>query len=183
MNTKALGMIAGALLVMASLVSSAAELPAPFEGSSTLQADGIVKSVDPARHQVTVIDPRGSEASFTVTEAGNLAQIRQGAKVHVRMMRNATISVTRGVKGGAAAPAVHMGTTNATAADSASLQNVTADIQTIDHASGVIALKGANGAVFHIQSRDPARLAAVREGMQVAIAFAPQVSVAVAPVQ
>jgi hypothetical protein len=68
MNKKALGIVAGALIAAAPLVSSAADaLPAPFEGASVLQADGIVKGVDQAKHAVTVIDAHGGEASFAVT--------------------------------------------------------------------------------------------------------------------
>ena len=89
MKVKALGIVAGALIAAAPLVSSAASLPAPFEGSSTLQADGVVKSVDQTNHSVTVLDAQGGEASFTITDTHNLAQIKQGGKVHIRMMRNA----------------------------------------------------------------------------------------------
>jgi hypothetical protein len=47
----------------------------------------------------------------------------------------------------------------------------------------VLALKGANGSMFHIQSRQPATVASVTPGMQVSVTYAPQVSVAVAPAQ
>jgi Cu/Ag efflux protein CusF len=173
MKNKALGIIAGALIAAAPLVSFAAGLPAPFEGSSTLQADGVVKFVDQAKHSVTVLDAQGGEASFNITETGNLAQIKQGGKVHIRMMRNAMVSVTRGADGHAAAQAVQQNTA----------QNVTAEVQAIDHASGIMALKSPNGAVFHIQGREPAKVAGVTPGMQVSVAYAPQVSVAVAPAQ
>jgi Cu/Ag efflux protein CusF len=174
MKDKALGIIAGALIAAAPLTSFAAGLPAPFEGSSTLQAEGVVKAVDQAKHSVTVIDAQGSEASFTVTDTSNLGQIKQGGKVHIRMMRNAVISVTRGADGhGAAAQPVQQNT----------VQNVTAEVQAIDHASGVMALKGHDGAVFHIQGREPAKVAGVTPGMQVSVAYAPQVRVAVAPTQ
>lgn len=89
MKVKALGIVAGALIAAAPLASFAAGLPAPFEGSSTLQADGVVKSVDQAKHSVTVLDAQGGEASFNITDIGNLAPIKQGGKVHIRMMRNA----------------------------------------------------------------------------------------------
>lgn len=102
MKVKAVGIIVGALIAAAPLVSSAAGLPAPFEGSSTLQADGVVKSVDQAHHSVTVLDAQGGEASFNITDTRNLAQIKQGGKVHIRMMRNAVISVTQGADGQAA---------------------------------------------------------------------------------
>ncbi|ALE58747.1 hypothetical protein CUJ91_26110 [Paraburkholderia graminis] len=177
MKRKALGIVAGAFVAAASFASFAAGLPAPFEGSSTLQAEGVVKSVDHARHSVTVRDPQGGEASFDITDTRDLARIAQGGKVHIRMMRNAVISVTRGADGqGAAAVAASIGQAKPE-------QNVSAEVQAIDHASGVMALKGPNGAVFHIQGRDPAKLVNVTPGMQVLVAFAPQVSVAVAPVQ
>ncbi|ASL48705.1 hypothetical protein bAD24_III14995 [Burkholderia sp. AD24] len=174
MKAKALGIIAGALIVAAPLVSFAAGLPAPFEGSSTLQADGLVKSVDQVKHSVTVLDAQGGEASFNITDPANLAQIRQGGKVHVRMVRNAVISVTRGADGHG---------NGAQSAQPNTVHNVTAEVQTIDHASGIMALKSANGAVFHIQGREPAKVAGVAPGMQVMVAFAQQVDVAVAPAQ
>jgi hypothetical protein len=178
MKRKALGIAAGAFIAAAPFASFAAGLPAPFEGSSTLQAEGVVKSVDHARHSVTVRDPQGGEASFDITDTRDLARIAQGGKVHIRMMRNAVISVTRGADGQGAAAAVA-----APIGQAKPEQNVSAEVQAIDHASGVMALKGANGAVFHIQGRDPAKLVNVTPGMQVLVAFAPQVSVAVAPVQ
>ncbi|MFB9121748.1 hypothetical protein E2553_36220 [Paraburkholderia dipogonis] len=174
MKVKALGIVAGALIAAAPFVSSAANLPAPFEGSSTLQADGVVKSVDQANHSVTVLDAQGGEASFTMTDTHNLAQIKQGGKVHIRMMRNAVISVTQGANGQPAAAQI---------AQSNTVQSVTALVESVDHASGIMALKGPNGSVFHIQSRDPAKITGLTPGMHVVVAFAPQVSVAVAPMQ
>lgn len=172
MKAKALGVVAGALIAAAPLVSFAAGLPAPFEGSSTLQADGLVKSVDQVKHSVTVLDAQGGEASFNITDPANLAQIRQGGKVHIRMVRNAVVSVTRGADGHGA---------GAQSAQPNTVHNVTAEVQTIDHTSGIMALKSPNGAVFHIQGREPAKVAGVTPGMQVMVAFAQQVDVAVAP--
>ncbi|ASW00627.1 hypothetical protein [Paraburkholderia aromaticivorans] len=174
MKVKALNVIAGVLIAAAPLVSLAAGLPAPFEGRSTLQANGVVKAIDQANHSVTVLDAQGGEASFNVTDARNLGQIKQGGKVHIRMMRNAVISVTRSADG--QAETAQMG-------QSDTVQTVTARVEAIDHASGVMALKGEDGSVFHIQGRDPAKTAGVTPGMQVVVAFAPQVSVAVAPMQ
>lgn len=164
MNKKTLSIVAGALIAAAPLVSSAAEsLPVAFEGSSVLQADGVVKGVDPARHAVTVVDANGGEASFTITETGNLAQIHPGAKVHVRMVRSAHVSPSHG------------------ALTAQSPQNVTAEVVALDRASGVVELRGPTGEVFHIQGRDPVKLANLQPGMHVDVAYAPQVSVAVAP--
>ncbi|RDJ98861.1 hypothetical protein [Paraburkholderia lacunae] len=174
MKVKAHGIVAGALIAAAPLMSFATGLPAPFEGSSTLQADGVVKSVDLAKHSVTVLDAQGAEASFNITETSNLAQIKQGGKVHIRMMRNAVVSVTHSADGhSAAVQPAHANTA----------QNVTAEVQAIDHATGIMALKGPNGDVFHIQGREPAKIANVTPGTQVSVAYAPQVSVAVAPAQ
>lgn len=174
MKVKGLGVMASALIAAAPLVSSAAGLPAPFEGSSTLQAEGVVKSVDQVNHSITVFDPHGAQASFDVRDTHNLAQIKQGGKVHIRMMRNAVISVTRGADGHASA---------AQAAQPNTVQTVTAEVQAVDHASGILALKDQKGSVFHIQGRDPAKVAGVAPGMQVVVAFASQISVAVAPAQ
>ena len=157
MNRKTLGgIVAGAMIAAAPLVSSAADsLPAPFEGNSVLQADGVVKGVDQAKHAVTVVDAHGGEASFTVTDASNLGQIRQGGKVHIRMTRSALVSPTHGAAGVQSSP-----------------QNVAAEVLAVDHASGVIELKGPNGAVFHIQGRDPAKLARLQAGTQLNVAYA-----------
>ena len=174
MKAKALGIVAGALIAVAPFAASAAALPAPFEGSSTLQADGLVKSVDQANHSVTVLDAQGGEASFNISDAGSLAQIRQGSKVRIRMMRNAVISVTRGADGQVTA-------TQPVHADG--VRKLTAVVEAVDHASGVMTLKSANGSVFHMQGREPSKLASVQPGMQVMVAFASQVNVAVAPVQ
>lgn len=174
MKVKALGIIAGVLIAAAPLASFGAGLPAPFQGSSTLQADGTVKSLDLAKHSVTVLDAQGAEASFNITDARNLAQIRQGSKVHIRMVRDAMISVTHGAEAlGAPAQVAQPDT----------VQRVAARVESVDHASGVMVLKSGNGAVFHIQGREPAMVASVTPGMQVVVAFAPQVNVAVAPVQ
>jgi Cu/Ag efflux protein CusF len=164
MNKKALGLVAGVLIAATPLVSFAADsLPVAFEGSSVLQADGVVKSLDQAHHTVTVIDAHGGEASFTVTDASNLAHIQPGSKVHVRMVRSAIVSPSHG-------PVAAQ-----------SMQNVTAEVVALDRASGVVELKGPNGAVFHIQGRDPVKLANLQPGMHVDVAYAPQVNVAVAP--
>jgi Cu/Ag efflux protein CusF len=174
MQVKALGIMASVLIGAAPLASFAAGLPASFQGSSTLQADGTVKSVDQATHSVTVLDAQGAQASFNVTDARNLGQIRQGAKVHIRMTREAVISVTRSADGHVTVPQ---------AAQPDAVQRVIAQVESVDHASGVMVLKDPNGAVFHIQGREPAMVANVTPGMQVVVAFASQVSVAVAPMQ
>jgi hypothetical protein len=164
MNKKALGIVAGALIAAAPLVSSAADsLPAAFEGNSVLQADGVVKGGDQARHAVTGGDACGGEATFTVTDTSNLARIHPGDKFHVRRVRSAPVSPSRG------------------ALAAQSLQNVTAEMVALDRASGVVELKGPIGDAFHIQGRDPVTLANVQPGMHVGVACAPQVSVAVAP--
>jgi Cu/Ag efflux protein CusF len=169
MKVKISGVIAAALLATASLVSNAADVPAAFEGTSTLQADGVVKSINQAQRSLTVLDAQGREASFNITDARDLTQIRQGGKVHLRMVRNAVVHIT------------HAANNQSPAAQPDTVENVTAEVQAVDHASGVMTLKRANGAVFHIQGREPAKLAGVTPGMQVSVVFAPQASVAVAP--
>jgi len=171
-------MIAGAFIALSPFSAFATGFPAPFEGSSTLQAEGVVKSVDRAKHSVTVRDAQGGEASFELTEKGNIERIRQGEKVHIRVMRNALISVTRDADGQAAPAAA-----DAPSGQTNPEQNVNAQVQAVDHATGVVALKGPSGSVFHVQGRVPAQLANLTPGMQVLVAFAPQVSVAVAPAQ
>jgi hypothetical protein len=174
MKIKASGFIAGALLALAPLVSFAVALPAPFEGHSTLQANGVVKSIDLVRQSLTVLDAQGGEGSFTVTDTRNLAPIRQGSRVHIQMIRNAVVRVTGGAAGvGKLAQAAPRDT----------VQNVSAEVTSVDRATGVLALKDTNGSVFHIQSRQPATVASVTPGMQVSVTYAPQVSVAVAPAQ
>jgi hypothetical protein len=174
MKITASGIIVGAWLAVAPLVAVAAVLPAPFEGSSTLQADGIVKSIDPTRQSLTVLDAHGGQGSITVPDVRNLAQIRLGSKVHLRMVRNAVVRVTHGAEGaGKLAPAASRDTA----------QNVTAEVTAVDRATGVLELKGATGSVFHIQGREPAAVASVTPGMQVSVTYSPQVSMSVAPAQ
>lgn len=165
MSKKTLGIIAGVLIAVAPLVSSAAGL-APFEGNSVMQAEGTIQSVDQAKHTVTVLDQHGGEGSFTVTETGNFAQIKPGAKVHVRMIRSALVSPSNGADASSSTP-----------------MSLVAVVQAIDHASGVLELKGPTGAVFHIQSRDPGKLADVKPGMQLKVAYAQPIRVAVDPAQ
>lgn len=170
----AASVIAGALLAVAPLLAFAVGLPAPFEGHSLLQADGVVKSIDQANRSLTVLDAQGGEGSFTVTDARNLAQLRQGNKVHIQMTRNAVIRVMDSGEGRRKL---------AQGAPRDTVQNVAAEVTAVDRTTGVLALKGANGSVFHIQSRTPATVANLTPGMQVSVTYAPQVSVAVAPAQ
>jgi hypothetical protein len=169
MKVKASGIIAAALMATAPLVSNAAGLPAAFEGTSTLQADGVVQSINNAQRSLTVLDAQGHQASFNITDARDLAQISVGGKVQLRMVRNAVIHVTQAANSPGAA------------AEPDTIGRVSAEVQDVDHASGVMALKRENGAVFHIQGREPAKLAEVARGMQVSVVFAPQASVGVAP--
>jgi hypothetical protein len=57
---------------------------------------------------------------------------------------------------------------------------MTAEVVALDRASGVVELKGPNGAVFHIQGRDPVKVGNLQPGMHVDVAYGSQVSVAVA---
>jgi hypothetical protein len=68
------------LLAFAPFALSAALLPPPFEGSRTMQAEGVVKSIDQAKRSLTVLDAQGGEGAFTVTDARNLAQIGWAAR-------------------------------------------------------------------------------------------------------
>jgi type IV secretory pathway VirJ component len=174
MKITATGIIVGAWLAVAPLVSLAAGLPAPFRGSSTLQADGIVKSIDQAKQSLTVLDAQGGQGSITVADVRNLAQIRPGSKVHIRMVRNAVVRVTHGAEGAGKL---------AQAATRDTVQSVTAQVTAVDRTAGVLELTGATGSVFHIQGREPAAVANVTPGMQVSVTYEPQVSVAVAPAQ
>jgi hypothetical protein len=165
MNKKAFGIVVGALFAATPLISAAADsLPAPFEGNSILQAEGVVKSIDQAKHSVTVTDANGGEASFVVANASNLKQIHKGSAVHVRMVRTALVSPTSGATG-AQSPA----------------GNVSAEVVTLDHASGLLELKSSNGAVFHIKGSDPAKVGDLKPGMHVEVAYAPKASISVEP--
>jgi Cu/Ag efflux protein CusF len=162
------GIVAGALIALTPALSSAADaLPAQFEGRSVLQADGVVKGVDQVRHVVTVVDSHGAVASFNITDTSNLDHIQPGNKVQIRMTRTAVVSASHGAQ--ASAPS--------------SPQNVAAEVQGVDRASGVITLKAVDGTVFHIQGSDLTKVASLRSGTQVRVAYAAQVSVAVAPAQ
>ena len=62
MKVKASGIVAAVLLAVLAatpFVSNAADLPAAFEGTSTLQADGVVKSINQAQRSLTVLDAQG----------------------------------------------------------------------------------------------------------------------------
>ena len=174
MKFKTCGFIAGVLMATTSLVSFAASLPIPFEGISALQADGVVKSINPIQHSLTVLDARGGEASFTVADAHDLAKISPGGKVQIRMTRNVVVRVTHAENGQ---------DTLAQTAQPDTHDNVSAEVQAVDRESGILALKRGNGAVFHIQGREPGKVAELAPGMRVSVVFAPQASVAVAPIQ
>lgn len=169
MNRKTLGgIVASALIAMTPLVSSAAQpMPASFEGRSVLQATGVVQSIDQARHVVTVGDQHGGVASFNVNEASDLGHLQPGRKVVVSMTRTAVVSPSHGSD--ASAPS--------------SPQNVAAEVESVDRASGVVALKGPDGAVFHIQGGDRTKVANLQPGTHVRVAYAAQASIAVAPAQ
>jgi fructose-1,6-bisphosphatase/inositol monophosphatase family enzyme len=169
MKVKASGLIAAMLLAVAPLVSGAAELQAAFDATSTLQAEGVVKTINQAQRSLTVLDAQGHEASFNITDARDLMKLNEGGKVHLRMVRNAVVRVTQAASG------------QSSAAQPDTIERVSAEVQTVDHASGVMALKRANGTVFHLQGREPANVAGVAPGMQVSVVFAPKASVAVAP--
>jgi fructose-1,6-bisphosphatase/inositol monophosphatase family enzyme len=169
MKVKASGFIAAMLLAVAPLVSGAAELPAAFDATSTLQAEGVVKTINQAQRSLTVLDAQGHEASFNITDARDLTKLSEGGKVHLRMVRNAVVRVTQAASG------------QSPAAQPDTIERVSAEVQAVDHASGVMALKRANGTVFHLQGREPANVAGVSVGMQVSVVFAPKASVAVAP--
>jgi hypothetical protein len=152
-------------------------LAAPIAGVSVLQAEGIVQAVDHAARTVTVKDAAAGLATFNVSDdPAKLAELRPGDKVRVRMVRDAVVTlVSVGVTGTKAGK---------TSADDAAAQNdIAADIVTVDQKTGVLALKGPKGNVFHIQASDRLQLAHLSAGMHVEVAYAARATVSVSAAQ
>ncbi|WJF92028.1 hypothetical protein QS306_14780 [Paraburkholderia bonniea] len=187
MSKKVVGLLAGALISATSGLAVAApavqpeisqvapvagiELFEPFVGISTLQAPGVVKSVNMATRAVTLSDPEhGSEVTFNIDPSGgNLAEIKRGKTVNVSMSREAILGHPTGATG----------QTRITVPGNS--ESILAVVQSVDHSTGVISLKKADGSVFRIKGREPLKMAGVAAGQQIMVVMAAQVFISIAP--
>jgi len=175
--------IAGAVIALAPLSPQAAQpaasaaSSAAIAGVSVLQAEGTVQAVDRVAHTVTVKDAASGQATFNVNpDTTKLAELKSGDKVRVRMVRDAVITLTPH------ASANTMGQ-NAANADPVAQNNITAEVVSVDQKSGVLALRGPKGAVFHIQASNAAQVAQLSAGTHVDVVYAPTANVSVSAAQ
>ncbi|CAB3769181.1 hypothetical protein [Paraburkholderia solisilvae] len=184
MNQKlAIAVVTGAFIALAPLSPQAAQPAASVASSATiagvsvLQAEGIVQSVDRVAHTVTVKDAASGQATFNVSpDSTKLSEIKAGDKVRVRMARDAVITVT---PHGSTNAANHA----AANADPMTQNNIQAELVTVDQKTGILALRGPQGAIFHIQAANTAQLAHLSAGMHVEVAYAPTAAVSVSAAQ
>jgi Cu/Ag efflux protein CusF len=174
----------GALIALASLNSYAAQpvapgvSPAPIAGVSVLQAEGIVQAVDRVAHTVTVKDAASGQATFNVSpDSTKLAELKQGDKVRIRMVRDAVISPSGSSSNNARSAGA--ATANAGKDDQAAQNTIAAEIVTVDRTTGVVALKGAKGDRFHVQISDAVQSAHLVAGMHVQVVYAASATVSV----
>ncbi|CAB3751494.1 hypothetical protein [Paraburkholderia humisilvae] len=180
MNQKlAIAVVSGAFIALAPFSPQAAQPAASVASSATiagvsvLQAEGIVQAVDRIAHTVTVKDAASGQATFNVSpDSTKLSELKAGDKVRVRMVRDVVITLSP------------RGASNANGqivanADPVSQNNVAAELVTIDQKTGVLALRGPKGAMFHIQANSTAQLAHLSPGMHVEVAYAPTATVSV----
>ncbi|HVE08406.1 MAG TPA: hypothetical protein VNE00_14235 [Paraburkholderia sp.] len=174
----AAAVMSGVLVVVAPSVSHAAQpaaSSASVTGISVLQAEGVVQSVDPVAHTVTVKDAVSGQATFNVSpETTKLSALKSGDKVRVRMVRDAVI-VPEGSSANAMSPS--------TKGDATAQSTIAAQVVAVDSKTGVIALKGAQGNVFHVQASDASQSASLSSGMRVQVNYAAMAAVSVAAAQ
>jgi hypothetical protein len=171
-----------AQVAQAARPAAAAPHATPIEGVSVLQAEGTVQAVDRATRAVTVNDAAGGQATFTVGEdSKNLAQLKPGDRVRVRMVREAFISMSTG--NAPAAGSVHPGSSVAGAGGVAGTVVSAAEVVTVDQKSGVLALTSPDGRVFHVQVQDPVKIARLSPSTRVDVAYSAKVSVSVVNAQ
>jgi Cu/Ag efflux protein CusF len=175
--------VTGALIAFAPLSPQAAQpaasvaSTATIAGVSVLQAEGTVQAVDRVAHTVTVKDAASGQATFNVNpDSTKLSELKAGDKVRVRMVRDAVITLS---------PHGSANTTGQSAAnaDPMTQNNIVAEVVTVDQKSGVLALRGPKGALFHIQASNAAQLAHLSAGAHVEVAYAPTATVSVSAAQ
>ncbi|APR39136.1 hypothetical protein [Paraburkholderia sp. SOS3] len=175
--------IAGAIIALAPLSLQAAQpaasaaSSAAIAGVSVLQAEGTVQAVDRVAHTVTVKDAASGQATFNVNpDTTKLAELKAGDKVRVRMVRDAVVTP-------ASHPSANMTGQGAANADPMAHNNVAAEIVSVDQKTGVLALRGPKGAVFHIQASNAAQIAHLPAGTHVEVVYAPTANVSVSAAQ
>jgi Cu/Ag efflux protein CusF len=175
--------IAGAIIALAPLSPQAAQpaasvaSTAAIAGVSVLQAEGTVQAVDRVAHTVTVKDAASGQATFNVNpDSTRLSELKAGDKVRVRMMRDAVITLT-------AHAAPNTAGQGATGADPMAQTKVAAEVVSVDQKTGVLALRGVKGAVFHIQANNAGQVAHLSAGTHVDVVYAPTANVSVTVAQ
>jgi Cu/Ag efflux protein CusF len=175
--------IAGVVIALAPLSPRAAQpaasvaSSAAIAGVSVLQAEGTVQTVDRVAHTVTVKDAASGQATFNVNpDTTKLAELKAGDKVRVRMVRDAVITPAPHASPNAAGQ-------SAANPDPMAQNSITAEVVSVDQKTGVLALRGAKGAVFHIQASNALQVAHLAAGMHVEVAYAPTANVSVSAAQ
>src|SRR6201996_3713903 len=156
--------IAGAIIALAPLSPQAAQpaasvaSSAAIAGVSVLQAEGTVQAVDRVAHTVTVKDAASGQATFNVNpDTSKLAELKAGDRVRVRMVRDAGVTL-------APHAAANTRSQSAANADPVAQNNITAEVVSVDQKTGVLALRGPKGAMFHIQASNAGQLAHLSAG-------------------
>src|ERR1700754_3613399 len=175
--------IAGALIALAPISPQAAQPAASVASSATiagvsvLQAEGTVQAVDRVAHTVTVKDAASGQATFNVNpETTKLAELKAGDKVRVRMVRDAVVSLAPHASSSTMAQ-------SAANADPIAQSNLAAEVGSVDQKTGVLALRGPKGAVFHIQASNAGQVAHLSAGTHVEVVYAPTANVSVSAAQ
>jgi len=196
MHKKTISIVAGALISISPAIISIAHAaqPAavkaaaaqPIEGVSLVEATGKIESVNRETREVSVLDKNGGRTTFAVgADAKNFSQINVGDEVRVRLTRSVIVTLSKGdVRSATETETVASAPAGAKpSGEIARHLTVVADIVKVDHKSGLVSLKGPQGNLLDVQVHDRARLAHVKAGQQVTIAYTEAVSVAVTPVQ
>jgi Cu/Ag efflux protein CusF len=178
--------IAGALIALAPLSPQAAQpaasvaSTATIAGVSVLQAEGTVQAVDRVAHTVTVKDAASGQATFNVSpDSTKLSELKAGDKVRVRMVRDAAITLAAHASPNMTGQADQ----GASGADPLAQNKVAAEVVSVDQKTGVLALRGAKGAMFHIQANNAGQVAHLSAGTHVDVVYAPTANVSVTAAQ
>jgi Cu/Ag efflux protein CusF len=204
MHKKSISIIAGALISISPAVLSiahaqsaamtrpvaavsSAALPGAIEGVSVAEVVGTIQSVNRDTREVTIADKQGGKARFTVgPEAKNFAQLNVGDEIRVRMTRDVVVSVSKGGGLRSVVETEAAGRAPAGAKPAAGIARqltIVADITKVDPASGIVQLKGPQGNLLDVEVRDRTKLAKVKAGDQVTLAYTEAVTVAVTPMR
>ena len=152
-----------------------------------IEARATVTAVNPARREVSLKEPDGTELVIGVTEAvRNFDQIKPGDEVVVSYTEAVAWQVKPASKG---APGVSTDSTTTVAkpgekpsADVKDSITLTATITAIDIAKGTATITGPGGDSTTVKARDLANLKKVKVGDLVDITYSEAVAISVQPV-